>query len=85
MSNVSESASEVMSSDTEPNYLEALNFEATLKNPKLMPKTLDQWCEALLHPQRRVWASLTEADQSEWTFQASVSYETGSNENLWPQ
>lgn len=60
------------------------HYEATLKNPKLMPKTLDQWCEALLFPHRGVWASLRGMDESEWTFDASVSYESGSNEKLWP-
>jgi hypothetical protein len=59
-------------------------YDATLKNPKLMPKTLDQWCEALLYPHRAAWAASTGADESEWTFDASVSYETGSNGNLWP-
>ena len=60
-------------------------FEATLKNPELMPKTLDGWCEALLYPHRNAWARLTGRDASEWEFDSSVSYESGSNEDLWPR
>lgn len=60
-------------------------FEATLKNPKLMPKTLDGWCEALLYPHRNAWARLTGRDGSEWEFNSSVNYESGSNEDLWPR
>ena len=59
------------------------HFEATLRNPGLMPKTVDGWCEALLYPHRQAWASITGNDESEWTFEASVSYESGSNEDLW--
>jgi hypothetical protein len=60
-------------------------FEATLLNPSLMPKSLDGWCEALLYPHRRAWAEITGTDESEWAFDASVSYESGSNEQLWPR
>jgi hypothetical protein len=61
------------------------HYESTLNDPTLMPKTVDHWCEALLYPHRRVWAYLTGKDQSEWAFEASVSYESGSNEKLWPR
>ena len=60
-------------------------YEATLANPQLMPKTLDGWCEALLYAQRNAWARLTGKDASEWEFEPSVSYESGSNEELWPR
>lgn len=60
-------------------------FEATLQSPSLMPKTLDGWCEALLYAHRRAWAEITGVDESEWAFDASVSYESGSNEQLWPR
>lgn len=59
-------------------------YEATLKNPALMPKTLDGWCEALLYPHRHAWAKLTGRSASEWGFEPTVSYESGSNEELWP-
>ena len=60
-------------------------YEATLASPQLMPKTLDGWCEGLLYPQRNAWARLTGKDESEWEFDSSVSYESGSNEELWPR
>jgi hypothetical protein len=60
-------------------------YEATLASPELMPKTLDGWCEALLYPHRNAWARLTGKDASEWEFDSSVSYESGSNEELWPR
>jgi hypothetical protein len=60
------------------------HYEAALKNPKLMPKILDHWCESLLYPHRKAWAKLTGKNESEWTFDASVGYESGSNEELWP-
>lgn len=59
------------------------HFEATLRNPGLMPKTLDGWCEALLYPHRQAWAGITGNDESEWAYDASVSYESGSNTDLW--
>lgn len=59
------------------------HYEATLKDPALIPETLDEWCEALLYPHRRAWAKITGSDESEWTYDASVSYESGSNEALW--
>jgi hypothetical protein len=58
-------------------------YEDTLRDATLMPKTLEQWCEALLYPHRRAWAATTGVDESEWTFDSSVSYESGSNEALW--
>lgn len=61
------------------------HYEATLRDPSLMPKTLDGRCEALLYPHRRAWAVITGTDESEWAFDASVSYESGSNEQLWPR
>lgn len=61
------------------------HYEATLKNPKLMPKNPDHWCEPLLYTHRRAWADVTGMEESEWTYEASVSYETGSNEKLWPE
>lgn len=59
------------------------HYDAVLKDPSRMPKTLDGWCEALLYPHRRAWANTTGIDESEWSYDASVSYETGSNEQLW--
>lgn len=57
--------------------------EAVISDPTHMPKSVEQWCESLLYPHREAWADLTCKDQSEWPFEASVSYETGNNEDLW--
>ena len=61
------------------------HYEAALENPKLMPKTLEQWCESLLYAHRYAWAAATRRDVSEWAFDPSVSYESGSNEELRPR
>ena len=58
-------------------------YEAVLATPTKMPKSIDQWCEALLYPHRSAWATATGRDESEWPFDTSVSYESGSNERLW--
>lgn len=58
-------------------------YEQVKAEPDRMPKTLEQWCESLLYPHRTVWAERTGSDESAWPFQATVSYETGSNEALW--
>ena len=58
-------------------------FEAVEGDPTRMPKSIDLWCESLLYPHREAWAHLTGRDASEWPFWSSVSYETGSNSNLW--
>ena len=58
-------------------------YNSVLANPKLMAKSEDMWCEALLYPHREIWAEKTGKDASDWTFEASVSYESGSNEELW--
>ena len=61
------------------------HYEAVLGKPELMPKTLEHWCEALLYCHHNAWANLKEGAASDWTFDASVSYESGSNEELWPR
>lgn len=55
-----------------------------LENPTTMPRSLDEWCEALLGVAARAWANKTGCDEEEWAFDASVSYETGSNSAKWP-
>jgi hypothetical protein len=61
------------------------HHQAVLKNPKLMPKALEQWCESLLYAHRNAWAAAAERNVSEWAFDPSVSYESGSNGELWPR
>jgi hypothetical protein len=58
-------------------------FEAVKADPALMPKSIEQWCETLLYPHREAWAQITQRDSSEWPFVSSVSYESGSNSDLW--
>jgi hypothetical protein len=58
-------------------------YEAVKADPTRMPKSIEQWCEALLYPHREAWADHTGNDQSEWPFEPTVSYETGSNAELW--
>jgi hypothetical protein len=60
-------------------------YEAVLADPKRMPRSINKWCEALLGPHKYAWARLTGQNVSDWPFSPSVSYESGSNENLWPQ
>jgi Protein of unknown function (DUF4240) len=58
-------------------------YESVRANPKRMPKSTDQWCEALLTAHHDAWAELTGNDAEDWSFEATVSYETGSNESRW--
>jgi len=59
-------------------------YEAVKADPRRMPKSIEQWCEALLYPHRAAWADQTGNDQGAWPYEATVSYESGSNEDLWP-
>jgi len=59
-------------------------FESVVAAPEKMPNSIDKWCEALLYSHRHAWAETTGRDISEWAFDASVSYESGSNPDLWP-
>lgn len=34
-------------------------YDAVLGDPALMPKSIEQWCEALLYQHREAWADLT--------------------------
>jgi hypothetical protein len=58
-------------------------YESVLANPKKIPKSLDQWCESLLYQHRIAWATLTGKDEADWPFEPSVSFESGSNPELW--
>lgn len=58
-------------------------FEVVKGDPIRMPKSIEQWCETLLYPHREAWAHRTGRDSSEWLFCSSVSYESGSNSDLW--
>jgi len=59
-------------------------YEAVKSDPHYMPKSIDQWCEDLLYPHLVAWAEQTGNDQEAFPYEATVSYETGSNHDLWP-
>lgn len=58
-------------------------YESVCSHPARMPKSTRQWCEPLLYAARYAWASLTGYDVRDWPFTPSVSYESGSNRDLW--
>jgi len=58
-------------------------YDAVRSDPSRMPKSIEQWCEALLYPHRQAWAARTGGDPSDWPFEATVSYESASNRALW--
>lgn len=60
-------------------------YEAVRSDPTRMPTTADRWCEPLLYPHREAWAEQHGVDEYEWPYCASVNYETGRNEALWPE
>jgi hypothetical protein len=60
-------------------------YEAVKSDPKRMPKSIEQWCEPLLYAHRTAWTDQTGNDESAWPFEATVSYESGSNADLWPR
>lgn len=58
-------------------------YDAVLADPEKMPKTIGEWCEPLLYVASEAWAKKTGKDVEEWDYDTEVSYETGSNEELW--
>jgi hypothetical protein len=55
-------------------------FNATLADPALMPKTLDEWFEPLLSCAEEAFCEVSDDDSG---IETSVSFETGSNESQW--
>ena len=55
-------------------------YESVRSNPERMPKA--QY-EPLLYIHKYAWEALTGKPVSEWPFSPSVSYESGSNPDLW--
>lgn len=55
-------------------------FRRVLGDPALMPKSLDEWCEALLYVARTAYERATGTPAH---LHSSVSYETGSNRAQW--
>jgi hypothetical protein len=58
-------------------------YEKVLADPQKMPNGEAQSCEALLYIHRYAWSELTGNDESDWEFEATVSFESHSNEALW--
>jgi hypothetical protein len=56
-------------------------YKRTLLKPRLMPKTDGQFCEPLLYAAQSAWKKKTGENVD---FEAKVSFESGSNEALWP-
>ena len=59
------------------------NYEATLRDPKRMPKNVNQWFESLLNVAAEAWAAATDSDPANWSADTTHSYETGSNKAQW--
>ena len=60
------------------------HYDLVKADPSKMPKSLDEWCEALLYVAQQAWAAATGNDEEAWDHDAPVSYETGSNKANWP-
>jgi len=58
-------------------------YEAVRSHPERMPKSIRQWCEPLLYVHKYAWEALTGRSGSAWPFSPTVSYESGSNRDLW--
>lgn len=58
-------------------------FNDVLADPTKMPKTLDQWFEPLLYTSQITWSTKTGFEPEDWKYFSDVSYETGSNSDLW--
>jgi hypothetical protein len=56
-------------------------YKRTLSKPRLMPKRDDQSCEDLLYAAQWAWQHKT---GEEVDFETKVTFESGSNEALWP-
>ena len=61
-----------------------VHYEQVKAAPTRMATSKDQWCESLLYVAQSAWAANTGRDPAEWPFEPSVSYESGSNGDLWP-
>ncbi len=58
-------------------------YSTVLRNPSFMPKSSDQWAESLLYVAGQAWAELTGNNEEDYDREATVSYESFSNEAQW--
>lgn len=58
-------------------------YTGVLNNPATFPRTAEQRFESLLFASSEAWADSTGNDEDDWEFDATVSYETGSNKAQW--
>jgi hypothetical protein len=58
-------------------------YEAVRCHPERMPKSIREWCEPLLYVHKYAWEALTGRLVSQWPYSPTVSYESGSNPDLW--
>lgn len=58
-------------------------YDEVLADAAKMPKADDAGCESLLYVASGAWAKATGNDEDDWTFNASVNFETGSNAGQW--
>lgn len=56
------------------------HYERVLADPTQMPTSLDDWCEGLLYVASTAFEGQSDED---WSFSATLDYETGSNHRLW--
>ncbi|WP_161961565.1 MULTISPECIES: DUF4240 domain-containing protein [Xanthomonas] len=60
-------------------------YSRVKRTPAEMQRSADQWCESLLYVAPNAWAAGSGRDPSDWPFEATVSYESGSNPDLWTE
>ncbi|MCC8539559.1 DUF4240 domain-containing protein [Xanthomonas axonopodis pv. poinsettiicola] len=58
-------------------------YSRVKRTPTEMQRSADQWCESLLYVAPNAWAASSGCDPSDWAFEATVRYESGSNPDLW--
>ncbi|MDR0672488.1 MAG: DUF4240 domain-containing protein [Zoogloeaceae bacterium] len=60
------------------------HYNSVKADPNQMPtKSIDQWCESLLYVAPNAWGKITDSNPDEWDYFPDISFETGSNTNLW--
>jgi hypothetical protein len=59
------------------------HYNSVLKDPSKFPAAAEERCESLTYAASEAWEENPDNDDDEWEFEASVSYETGSNKAQW--